>query len=120
MATNLRREVSSETLSCEARILQDGFELERRGEKTGAADPYVDPQRGQSEAYRKGPERWLLSLGFLEESVPLSDSVRFLARLSRVFVRALARDPDIESLRDRIQVESESDEITVSCQRRPT
>jgi len=111
MATDVGINAGGETPACEARILQDGFELEWREGGTGTADPGMNFQRGLPEAYLKNRGHWLLSLGFLEESAPLTDSVRFLARLSQVFVQAVARDPDIESLRDRIQVEIESDEI---------
>ena len=68
----------------------------------------------QEELYKRfleHTETALLFLGFSNQAVPLSESLTFLRVISASFVNALAKNPDIELLREKITVEIEPAEI---------
>jgi SNF2 family DNA or RNA helicase len=60
---------------------------------------------------QRDPYRALLRLGFSGQSEWQTDSVRFLGRIAKVFVQALAHNPDIESLREKAVIELEKEVV---------
>ncbi len=61
--------------------------------------------------YEQDPQNWLLFLGFADAEVPLSPSLDFWRRFSALFVHRLKLTPDLEQLRDRVDVPLARDEL---------
>ncbi len=61
--------------------------------------------------YTESPEDWLLFLGFCDPKVPLSASLAYLRDFAGLFTRKLTMTPDLEDLRDRVQVDISSEEL---------
>ena len=61
----------------------------------------------QKEIYRRylsQDDSWLLFLGFSDPATPLSDSLHFWREFAAEFTGRLVKHPDIESLRERIDL----------------
>ncbi|MDH3347683.1 MAG: DEAD/DEAH box helicase [Desulfobulbaceae bacterium] len=66
--------------------------------------------------YTSEPNReWLLMLGFSDKSVILSISLAYWRQVSSLFVHKLRLTPDLEGLRENIQLEISKEEITDLC-----
>lgn len=63
--------------------------------------------------------QFLLFLGFSERSASLSESLGYLMLIASAFVKKLSLNPDIESLRERIVVEIEEDDMKYLLQNAP-
>jgi len=76
----------------------------------------------QEEAYRRYSENAqeaLLLLGFSEQTVVTSESLRYLRLIASTFVKKLAMNPDLEALRENVALELEEDEIEQLLQKAP-
>ncbi len=69
--------------------------------------------------YEQDPGNWLLFLGLSDPSVHLSSSLDFWRRFSRIFVRHLRLTPDLEELRQRVQVSLAREELDRLLERVP-
>ncbi|MBU3914689.1 ATP-dependent helicase, partial [bacterium] len=56
-------------------------------------------------------EKWLLRLGFCDRETRLSSSLDFWRRFAGEFVHKLIQTPDLETLRDRVQISIEVEEL---------
>ena len=68
----------------------------------------------QKEIYRRfssDDDSWLLFLGFCDRRVRLSPSLEFLREFASFFTGKLSRTPDLEILRDNVQISIEAEEI---------
>lgn len=102
-----------------ALINPEGFEIdwqvndeqaeERVGEQVG--DSQILTQEKQYAGFQEDSYKELFYLGFSNPNMPMSDSIRFLYMIAASFVKALARNPEIEFLREKIIVEPETEEI---------
>ncbi|MFH1982505.1 MAG: DEAD/DEAH box helicase [Pseudomonadota bacterium] len=80
------------------------------------ADGTIGKSQGllQEEIFRKFSEKtgsWLLFLGFTDSGVPLSDSLNFWRCFAGDFTARLIRHPDLETLRENIDLPLEPDDI---------
>lgn len=93
-------------------IEPEGFVLDWQ-QTDGSPNPRLLSLQNEMYAqFQQDPYPALFHLGFSEPSETLSESVRFLYLIAAVFLKALARTPDIELLRERTVVEPEVEEIT--------
>ena len=69
--------------------------------------------------YKENPYKFLYHLGFSGKSIPLSDSIRFIANVASSFIKALSRTPDIELLREKTSIELGIEEIALILQSAP-
>ena len=69
--------------------------------------------------FRENAGEALLFLGFSDQSIPITESLRFLRMLTSSFVGKLSRNPDIELLREKTVVEVEDDDIKYFLQGSP-
>lgn len=98
-------------------IRREGFELDWQstGEEQATGEDYDNRQILRQEdlfrKFREDPDQFLYHLGFAEMPVPLSDSLRFFRTIAASFIKALAKNPELEFLREKIIVEPETDEI---------
>ena len=76
----------------------------------------------QEEMYRRFMENSvesLLFLGFSEKSLAMSESLSYLRLISAMFIKKLSTNPDIESLREKVMIELEVEEIEQFLQNTP-
>ncbi len=69
--------------------------------------------------FRENAGEALLFLGFSDQSIPITESLRFFRMLTSSFVGKLSRNPDIELLREKTVVEVEDDDIKYFLQSSP-
>lgn len=76
----------------------------------------------QEEVYQRFLEnahQALIVLGFVDRSVPMSESLDYLRRIASTFVKRVTRYPDLEVLREKIVVEIEGDDLQQLLQNAP-
>lgn len=90
---------------------EGNFELDWQG----IEGPVDESQRlFQQEIYKRFQDnvaKTLLFLGFSDQVAPLSESLNYLRVISASFVKELAKNPDLELLREKSVVEIEIDTI---------
>lgn len=69
--------------------------------------------------YRENAHEAFLLLGFSEEAVVTSGSLRYLRLIAATFVKNLAMNPDLEVLRENIVIEIDDNEVEHLLQRAP-
>ncbi len=70
-------------------------------------------------SYREDFGSFLLLLGFCNQAVPLAASLEFFRKLGERYVKKLAQTPDLEGLRERVELVLTTDEIDDFLSRRP-
>ncbi|MCP4666614.1 MAG: ATP-dependent helicase, partial [Deltaproteobacteria bacterium] len=76
----------------------------------------------QKEIYRRFSsydDSWLLFLGFCDPRVRLSPSLEFLREFASFFTEKLSKTPDLEVLRDKVQIPIEAEDIRDRLDRAP-
>ncbi len=78
-------------------------------EWTDTSEPVQDRSRLLQETlfsrYRTPGKDWLVTLAFGDSSIPLSSSMAFFRNFASEFAKKLTRTPDLESVREKVQVE---------------
>jgi len=94
-----------------ALIRRDGFGLD--WQETGEPPDHRQTALEQEffTAFRQDAAEALFNLGFADAGVPLSPSVRFLRVTAAAYARALARNPDLEVLREKTVIQPETADI---------
>jgi len=94
-----------------ALIHREGFELDFQETEQQLDKRQILLQQELYGRFQEDAYKFLLFLGFSDQSVPMSDSIHFLGIIAASFVQALSKNPDVEFLREKIIVEPESQEI---------
>ena len=92
-------------------IHQEGFELDWQETEEPSEKEHLFVQQDLFEKWRENPYKALFCIGFTGLSIPVSDSLRFLYNTALIFVKALAKKPDMEFLREKTVVEPEPEEM---------
>ncbi|MFW6130742.1 MAG: hypothetical protein ACOC56_06100, partial [Atribacterota bacterium] len=92
-------------------IHQDGFELDWQLTKEKYNQKQIQFQQHRYQQYRKDTDDFLFSLGFQDESLITSASLRFIYHLASNFINKLTMTPDLELLREKISVALDKKEI---------
>lgn len=71
----------------------------------------IDFQEAFYKRYLKNSSEALLFLGFSHKTIPLSESLYYISLISALFVKKLSKNPDIELLREKTQVDIEEEDI---------
>lgn len=94
-----------------ALIQQNGFELDWQQTEEQLDGRQIILQNELYTKYQENTYHSLFFLGFTNQSVPMSDSIRFLFTTASSFMKTLAKTPDIELLREKVNVKLEAEEI---------
>ena len=77
-------------------------------EWTDTSEPVQDRSRLLQETlfsrYRSPGKDWLFTLAFGDSSIPLSPSLSFFRKFASEFAKRLSRTPDLESVREKVEV----------------
>lgn len=69
--------------------------------------------------FKANADEALIRMGFLSQSAALSPSLNYLRLITAVFVKRLSQNPDIELLREKVQVPVEEEEMKLFLQSAP-
>ncbi|MBI4651256.1 DEAD/DEAH box helicase [Candidatus Desantisbacteria bacterium] len=93
-------------------ILSDGFlELEWQDKEEQINNGQLLLQKELYKHYNADFDSFLLFLGFCDNSVSLSVSLNYFRKLTGLFTKALIQTPDLEALRNKINITPSEDEI---------
>ena len=98
----------------EAYFIPEGFVMEEPVRQTAGAGSGPMPERTVEDWYRafgRDRHRTLLQLGFWQRQDWFSPSVDYLHRIAGLLIRRLGQQPDLELLRDEVEVALSEDDL---------
>lgn len=90
---------------------EGNFELDWQGIEEPVDESQSLFQQEIFKRFQDNAAKTLLFLGFSDQTAPLSESLNYLRFISAAFVKDLAKNPDLELLREKSVVEIETDTI---------
>ena len=109
VATLLRHDGDNKELI--ALLHRDGFHLDWQDAGEQLDGRQILLQQKFYAEFRQDADKALFRLGFFERNIPLSDSASFLRAIAFAFVDGLAKNPDLEILREKTIIEPELSDI---------
>ena len=87
-----------------------GYALDWRYSEELSDQGGTEFQKQMYEDYLTGPDTAWFSLGVSEKKVNFSESIEYLHKVAATFIRILARNPDLETLREKAKAVLEDEE----------
>lgn len=86
-------------------ITADGFDLDWRESEPSLSMELTQIQNELHVKFQQNPDWFFFELQSVPRNLPLSDSLQFLIQISDEFFEAVARTPDLEQLRESVQID---------------
>jgi hypothetical protein len=81
----------------------------RPGDKNGESRRLLEKEIYRR--YASGRDDWIFYLAFADPATPLSDSLSYFRKFARLFADCLLKTPDLEILRERVEIPADPDQI---------